>query len=753
MKDPIKIIHKFKNNNRRIQYKTYIFIGSLVDDYVLKILNSIKKRNFYESLIFLNKKQYKKLEEYYGKKWYTFFFNKHHLQSQKEIIVKNSNKKKFIIKNYGKDWYSFHINDRTVKKIQYSFSTNYYNYLKSKNKIKTKTVKKEMDFRTYFDDLTGGNDDDEKTIEMDDQLDDNDEEIISDEELDEEVVENFDLDELTKLYSLENVQKNEEIKKTSDMISKAINNKKWKKEVKKTELKYIDDLDDIPYDSKIEDVYDKNYVQDQYIFKDDTIKIMRNKIAVSISMNEKFGKDNKLLPEYQYFWSEYNIENKIDRVMLGQKWIRRNELLNIDIRPNINLKVYENLKNNLNYLKDSFGYKIKRDDDETNIIRHYNDYMDNNDIFMIDILNDIGTNYKTTDIGKRNLYDVYTNIYFPLITFDRFENILELLNGKYENESIFNQNKYITIKNDMRLESEIYMTVEKAKLEMNKYNKFFYDNYIIQSIIHVDIKNSKNITGTVSKEKYNLYRIFENFIVNEKYPFIQYQTADSQLTYKFFTKTKKIENLDIMRKWFENAPYGISFKSKVGDSKYVSINLYENGKLDYKITWKEAEKATVKDITKSYSYIIELLNKINKENKKIKIIIPSNENFKYAFINTIQKFTLPEKFKIDHNDLSEFCRFFFPYISMVVDPKKRISKKSLNVKKKSKFGTYLRYKRINKYENRTKMHLRILYFLRNFELSNKELIDEVAKQFNITKEDASKEMDYVKDKYSKAIKK
>ena len=90
---------------------------------------------------------------------------------------------------------------------------------------------------------------------------------------------------------------------------------------------------------------------------------------------------------------------------------------------------------------------------------------------------------------------------------------------------------------------------------------------------------------------------------------------------------------------------------------------------------------------------------------------------------------------------------------MVVDPKKRISKKSTNVKKKSKFGTYLRYKRINKYENRTKMHLRILYFLRNFELSNKELIDEVAKQFNITKDDASKEMDYVKDKYSKAIKK
>ena len=59
----------------------------------MKILNSIKKRNFYETLIYLNKKQYKKLKEYYGEKWYTFFFNKHHLDKQKETIIKNLNKK------------------------------------------------------------------------------------------------------------------------------------------------------------------------------------------------------------------------------------------------------------------------------------------------------------------------------------------------------------------------------------------------------------------------------------------------------------------------------------------------------------------------------------------------------------------------------------------------------------------------------------------------------------------------------------
>ena len=45
MKDPIKIIHKFKNNNLRTQYKIFIFIGSLVTDNIMKILKSIEDKD------------------------------------------------------------------------------------------------------------------------------------------------------------------------------------------------------------------------------------------------------------------------------------------------------------------------------------------------------------------------------------------------------------------------------------------------------------------------------------------------------------------------------------------------------------------------------------------------------------------------------------------------------------------------------------------------------------------------------------
>ena len=46
MKNPYKIIHKFKNNNGRTQYFVYIFVGPLVDDDIMKILKSIKTKIF-----------------------------------------------------------------------------------------------------------------------------------------------------------------------------------------------------------------------------------------------------------------------------------------------------------------------------------------------------------------------------------------------------------------------------------------------------------------------------------------------------------------------------------------------------------------------------------------------------------------------------------------------------------------------------------------------------------------------------------
>ncbi len=46
MNDPIKIIFKYKNNLKKVQYHIYIFIGDIVDTATMKILNKIEKLDF-----------------------------------------------------------------------------------------------------------------------------------------------------------------------------------------------------------------------------------------------------------------------------------------------------------------------------------------------------------------------------------------------------------------------------------------------------------------------------------------------------------------------------------------------------------------------------------------------------------------------------------------------------------------------------------------------------------------------------------
>ena len=109
MRNPIKIIHKFKNNNGRNQYKIYIFLGSLLEERILKILKIIEDKDFITSFTILNDKQIKELEDFYGEKWYNFFFTSFHINSQRNLIKNNNAKKTNFINIFS--------NKQYVKKI------------------------------------------------------------------------------------------------------------------------------------------------------------------------------------------------------------------------------------------------------------------------------------------------------------------------------------------------------------------------------------------------------------------------------------------------------------------------------------------------------------------------------------------------------------------------------------------------------------------------------------------------------------
>jgi len=372
---------------------------------------------------------------------------------------------------------------------------------------------------------------------------------------------------------------------------------------------------------------------------------------------------------------------------------------------------------------------------------------------MIDLYNDLGVGYKPTSEIQKNLMDLYLKIYYPKIKSDDFKYIISYLNNEPKVESSKINNTFDSLMNDLVMETEIMYSVEEIK-KINNYKKIFGQNYITQTAIHVNLRLPENT-------KLDLYRIFNEFIPDGRYPFIQYHTPDGQFIFKFkeseineYLKIK--DNSEMLSKWFENAPYGLSFKIRVkvretSMDKFMSITIHENGRIEYKTRWKEDDNATIEDVRKTYSYVNDLIKNINNVHSQLKLNVPNESEYKYAFINTILKYELPDKFTINHNDLSEFSRYFYPYVALVIEPRKRQAK----IQKgdtKSKFGTYLRYKRVSKYDNQSKIEQRVMYFMRNYEYNIPMLINEISKQFNITDERAAEEIEKVKNKY-KNIKK
>ena len=575
--------------------------------------------------------------------------------------------------------------------------------------------------------------------------------------------ETYDIEELDNMFKEESIQIDKNADKIKDLIDNAIEKANEDRDEKLEKICIFPKTKNTsPYDDLLKNVFIKNYVYNQYIFDTDTIRIIKQKICTGIQADTKFNKTTPyIIPSRIYLWSEYEYEQKIndkinyirDKIMLGQKWIRRNELLSIDIEPNDSLYVYEKLKGNLKLLKDNikkYGSKIKREDDENNILSEYTDYYLNNEIFMIDIYNDLGSNYKSEVEELKNLYDVYVRIYYYEISQDEFKHIIDYVGSNVDNKRL-EANKilsvYQNIQNDLLLEGEITRTIEQVKIDKLDYKSLLKSNFITQAVIHANLLFS----SIYDSEKINLYRIFDSFIVNSTYPFVQFQANGDKLVFKFNNEDQETDKQSILSKWFENSPYGINFKIKVNqkggsNNKYIAVTLFETGRLEYKTQWKEEDHATLVDIQMTYENIKELIEKINKENNKIKIIQPENYQFKYAFINTIQHFELSNKYSINHNDFSDFARYFFPYISLVTDPRKRISK-SIEKNDKSKYGTYLRYKRISKYDNEAKIENRIIHFLRNYEFVPNILATEISKQFNITEKNALENIEDVVKKH------
>lgn len=811
MDDPIKVIHKYKNNNERIQYHLNIYVGDIQDESCMRVLKKIKNLDLYTTLTSVTKNEYDLMTKIYGEFWYEKFFISHHIIFTKETVLATSIKARELRNIYDVKWYHRHFTkyQERVKIMTFNYETAVKEDRERKSvasMIKSQQVETDIliDYTTLsfgnapvmtvpneFDALepvepiepeqSGGDNDltlDKYGVEIDmtggesDVFSESEIEITTEPEAEDTNVDfDFDIDnpdaeaqefdknieESLQDFDFNELDTDKNIKTTTREIKTVISNEVYGKF--KNTLEFDTTQDNLLFDENLKNVVEKNYVSHLYIFKDDTIKTIKNKICNGFKNNPKYGENAYIIPAYQYLWCEYRLVDKIGQVMIGSKWIVKNDIIQIDVEPNPVLRVYLELRRNLKYLRDNIKRqgRIKREEDDNNILLDYEDFMTNNEIFMVDIYNELGTNFEVNVEEFRNLVDVYLRIYFPKIRPDDLKSIIDFLDEKspeIKKNAELSKLKLIfdNINNDLILENEIMRDVELVKKNNRPvYTKYFKENYVTQSFIRVYLLERG--------KKVELYRIFNNFLLNDDFPFIQFRPLEGKSTIRYNKKfINDPKRKDMVVKWFENSPLGISFKMRVrekSEEKYMSINLGENGRVDYKIVWKESDMYSIDDIDKTYKYIRTLIEKINTENEKFGVYftVPKDDQFRFAFINTIQRIELPEKFTINHNDLSEFARCFYPYVSLVIDPRKRQSKlaqsKSQIDKKseKSKFGTYLRYRRISKYENHSKIEHRIVFFMRNYEYDDQSLATEISKEFNITEENAYAEIRNVMEKF------
>jgi hypothetical protein len=564
--------------------------------------------------------------------------------------------------------------------------------------------------------------------------------------------EQMDMEEIEKMYIHEDVKEDKNVDKTRKMIEKALGDDKAVDKVGRSMADISQDKDANVYAEKLKDVYEKTYIKSQFIYPDDTVTTIKNKICVAIKNNKKFGKIRYILPSRQYLWSQYVYKNKIESVMIGQKWMRRNELLDVDVEPDNRFYMYEQVRGKLGMLRHNlkrYGNKIRREDDNNNIMTDYQEYITNNDIYLLDIYNELGVGYSPDQETLKNIQDIYRQLYFPNINTEELKNIVKYLNKTSTLEDDRMSSVYETLVNDMILENEIMNMVEDIRKKEDISGIFIDENHITQSTIHVNVKRKSG------KNTLDLYRLFNNFVCNETYPYIQYQTVERGVVYKYsehellkYASDDTLENT--IMKWFETSPFGLIFKVKIGTiedkAKFMSIELKENGRIEYKTQWQESDNATLADVKKTHQYINDIIDKLMSENENLDLITPKDYEYNFAFINTIQKYTIPGKGLVDHNDLSDFARYFYPYVTLVIEPRKRQAKNPTG-KQTSKYGTYLKYKRVSKYDNKNRMEQRIIYFLRNYEYDEKKLSVELAKQFNITDESALENILQVRAKY------
>lgn len=774
------IIYKNKNRNNKYQYFIYLFLGYVTDD-IKTILFKFKDLSLPETLEKLNKQEYINLSSFFNTdQWFNKFFNKHHinhfLKTSKDLkkyedkfgITFKQNKILFNHKfTYGFDVYHKNtIHERISKKIY----TEHHNQVLPFNEVDEDILlggKKEKadnenakedneetiedDFDKFLnnesnDNITNNNDDISDFVEND-EVNEQNMDLVDD--IDDAIFNNEDLKNSIKL-------ENKNIKEVNDLMSK--------KEISSI-ISFIDfdksKMNSI-YNEELKNCYNKNYIFNQEIKKSDTIQEIKEKIFYTIKNNDSYGQFNYLEPSRLYLWSEYLHNSKYVPYQIEKEIIKNNKLLDFPVEP-IDIDNYLNLSGNIKKVYDQLNnFKINNitvNDKRNYILSDRYDYIDNDEIYVIDIYNEIGSLYSSIIQQQQlqNFYKTFMFLYFDQVQYSDLNNILAYISSSNSNIPINEEDKKLK-KNEE----------EYIKLKFNLgYSNFILKSWIDQILSSTYIKKNnevkKILTNTCitriqlklnlhnkNKEINNIdtFTIFNELNANNRLLFIQYTKLNGTTLYKFDEKELKSyinkifkgaiqTNLEQVVKWFNIAQPGLIFKYQFEEGKRpLHIYIDNFGRLNFDIYANCENHFHYSDLKKYKDIIRSLVSEINNTNITYPFILPEDDDYSVRFVNAICDIDLGDK--INYNDLSDFVSLFYPYFANIIEPKR----KKLNSNEYyGRSGIYLRYKKISEYNTKNKIIKTIWKYRKYYDATESEIVNQICKEFNISKEDGSKLFD------------
>ena len=319
-------------------------------------------------------------------------------------------------------------------------------------------------------------------------------------------------------------------------------------------------------------------------------------------------------------------------------------------------------------------------------------------------------------------------------------------------------------------------------IESNATDIEFYDCGILEAVIRINYKENND-------EFVDLEKVFRLFPLSAEVPFtrLKSEVDTNYMIFKDSTNSKSPDyiNKTIIQDWIDpklsklldkDKTYsvsnyvrdtigkGLSFKifnyESQGQKKYMTINIYKNGKIELKCFWDEefgnetnpgGKHRNLKEaIVKAHRFIDQLnifdYNIPGKSKTKISLPDITAEQFKndsntqIAFLNTISVFDFKEQF--DYVAFSNFLTQFTPYIHVdKIDTAPQSIAKSIEV----------RYIRLNNYVYLKNMHR----FIENFKVSHpdmdletrEELLNTISTTFQLSLDDAEAQIIEYETKY------